>query len=65
MQFKKQLKLQPKLGLKAFPKLHQNFLRSFLIVFIFGGLSFIVGHYIFNPPKCTAQQAQTCSCPLW
>lgn len=65
MQLKKQLELNPKLGLKAFPKLPQNFFRNFLIMFFVGGSAFIVGHYIFDPPKCSVQQAQTCSCPLW
>lgn len=65
MQLKKQLKLQPKLGLKVFPRLPQNFLRNFLIMFFLGGSAFVIGHYIFAPPKCIAQQRQTCSCPLW
>jgi hypothetical protein len=52
-------------GLKYFPKLIQKLLRLFLILFSLGGSVFVVGHYIFAPPICTPQQAQTCNCPLW
>lgn len=65
MKLKNKQHFTPNLGLKAFPRLPKNFLGNFLIMFILGSSVFIVGHYIFNPPKCTAQQRQTCSCPLW
>jgi hypothetical protein len=65
MQSKNKQDLSPSIGLKAFPKLPKKFFRLFLILFSLGGLVFVVGHYIFDPPICTPQQAQTCKCPLW
>ncbi len=66
MPLRNKLDLIPGLLVKVFPKPNKNPLRFFLSIFILGGSVFVVGHYIFNPPpKCTEQQAQTCSCPLW
>lgn len=47
------------------PKPPKNLPRIFMMIFILGGTAFVVGHYVFDPPYCSEQAAQTCNCPLW